>query len=326
MHDMRAVRFHRIGSPNVLVCEDAPDPVPRSNEIRVRVRAAGINYADVHFRKGEYFIKPSLPDIPGLEAAGEIDAIGEGVTGFAIGDRVMVTGPHSYAELMVLPAVRAYPIPGSLSWEMAASLPVQGLTAMHVLAWRARFQKGEKVLVHAAAGGVGSLAVQIARNMGASLVIGTSSSEKLGTLKELGVDVAIDRKAGDFLQAVKRAAPSGVDVILEMSGGTDAYKRNLACLAHGGRMVVYGAASGDVRGTVEPIGLMAKNLSVMGYYLTALIDRREMCAPVIEQLIADVESSRVRVLRGPTFPLDQAAEAHRVLESGSSIGKLVLLT
>lgn len=324
---MRAIRFHRIGSPDVLVCEDIPDPAPRAGEVRVRVRAVGVNYADVHFRKGEYFIKPQLPDIPGLEAAGEVDALGEGVTDFRVGDRVMGTGPKGYAEKMVMPQARVYPIPPELSFEEAACLPVQGLTAMHVLGFRAQFRKGEKVLVHAAAGGVGSLAVQIAKKLGASLVVGTASAEKKKkVLEDLGVDVIADRKAGDLVQTVKRASAAGVDVILEMGGGTDAYKRNLACLAHEGRMVVYGAASGDVRGTIEPIGLMSKNLAVLGYYLTAVVDRRELCAPAIAELAADVVAKRIRLLRGPAFPLDRASEAHRTLEGGASIGKIVLLT
>jgi NADPH2:quinone reductase len=326
MHDMRAIRFHRIGSPDVLVCEDAPDPELRAGEIRVRVRAVGVNFADVHFRKGEYFIKPQLPDIPGLEAAGEVEALGEGVTDFKVGDRVMGTGPKGYAEKMSMPAKRVYAIAQELSFEDAAALPVQGLTAMHALGLRANLQKGEKVLVHSAAGGVGSLAVQIARKMGASQIFGVASADKKKVLEDLGVDVIIDRKAGDLVQSVKRASPTGVDVILEMGGGTEAYKRNLACLAPGGRMVVYGAASGDVRGTIEPIGLMGKNLAVMGYYLTGVVDRRDLCAPAIAELAADVTQKRIRILRGPTFPLDRAAEAHRALESGTSIGKIVLLT
>lgn len=325
MHDVRAVRFHRIGSPDVLVCEDAPEPTPGAGEIRLRVRAAGVNFADVHFRKGEYFVKPRLPDIPGLEAAGEVDAVGEGVTGLRAGDRVMASGPHGYAERMVVPAARAYPVPDALSFEQAACLPVQGLTAMHALGLRGRLAPGEKVLVHAAAGGVGSLAVQIARKMGASLVVGVASAEKARVLAELGVDVAIDRRAGDLAQAVKRAAPDGVDVVLEMGGGTDAYKRNLACLAEGGRMVVYGAASGDLRGVIEPIGLMRKNLAVLGYYLTALVDRRELCAPAMAELAGDVAAGRVRLVRGPTLPFARAAEAHRALESGAASGKIVLV-
>jgi NADPH2:quinone reductase len=319
---MRAIRFHRVGGPDVLAFEDAPEPEPRRAEVRIAVKAAGVNYADVHFRRGEYFVKPSFPDTPGLEVAGVIDALGEGVTGFSIGDRVMATGARAYAEKIVTSEVNAYAMPDSLSFEDGAALPVQGLTAAHVLGMCGRLAPGEKVLVHAAAGGVGSLAVQLAKKKGA-FVIGTSTKhEKLDAIRALGADVALSSKDADFVQQVKRAG--GADVLLEMIGGSDIYKKNLACLNPFGRMVVYGAASSDLRGAIEPVGLMGKNVSVIGYYLTPIIAMRDQCAPVIDELARDVAAGKLRIVRGGTFTLAEAAEAHRVIEAGGVTGKIVL--
>jgi len=320
---MKAVQFHRVGGPEVLALEDVADPAPAAGEVLVRVRAAGVNYADVHFRKGEYFVKPRFPDVPGMEAAGVVEAVGAGVTVAKVGDRVMALHARAYAERMVAPEARVYPMPDGLSFEDAASLPVQGLTAMHVLGAFGRLAKGERVVVHAAAGGVGSLAVQLAKRMGASVVGTTSHASKLDAIRALGADHAICTKDADFVHAVR--ALGGADLVLEMVGGTETYKRNLACLNPFGRMVVYGAAGGELRGTLEPVGLMTKNLTVSGYYLTRIIDRRELCAPQMAELAQAVVAGEVRVLRGATFPLAEAADAHRALEAGGTVGKVVLV-
>ena len=322
---MRAIRFHKTGAPDVLVLEEVPDPIPARGEVRVAVRAIGVNFADTHFRKGEYFVKPQLPDVPGMEAAGVIDAVGEGVIDRAVGDRVAILGARAYAERVVAPARATYRMPEGLSFEDAAALPVQGLTAVLALERSARFERGESVLVHAAAGGVGSLAVQIAKLRGAKVVIGATGSEsKLSVIRELGADAAV---SGDFVQSVKAAAPGGVDVIFEMTGGSESYKRNLACLAPEGRMIVFGAASGDMRGTIEPIGLMGKNLTITGFYLTPYVAKApEVCAAAFAELAADVASKKIRVLRDRALGLADAAEAHRLLESRKAIGKLVLTT
>ncbi len=322
---MRAIRFHKLGGPEVLAVEEVPEPAPARGEVRVVVRAIGLNFADVHFRRGEYFVKPQFPEIPGMEAAGVIDALGEGVSDFAIGDRVAVLGAHAYAEKMVAPARAAYRMPDALSFEDAAALPVQGFTAILALDKSARFQRGESVLVHAAAGGVGSLAVQIAKLRGAKLVVGVTGSEsKLPVIRELGADAAL---SGDFVQGVKAASPGGVDVIFEMNGGTESYKKNLACLAPGGRMVVFGAASADMKGTLEPIALMGKNLTVTGFYLTPYVAKApELCAAAFAELADAVVTKKLRVLRARTVPLADAAEAQRLLESRQVIGKLVLVT
>jgi NADPH2:quinone reductase len=324
---MRAIRFHRLGPPDVLQLEEVEAPVPGPGEVLVRVRAIGVNWADTHFRKGEYFVRPVFPQIPGMEAAGEVVALGPGTSGVAVGDRVMVLAANAYAELLVARPSDCYPIPDGLDFVRAAALPIQGLTAHHVLGLSGRLVRGERVLVHAAAGGVGTLAVQLARKLGASNVIATASSDdKRALARELGAHVALDARAPDFAKRVKDAtAGHGVDLLLEMLGGSEAYKRNLGVLAPLGRMVVYGAASGDLHGTIEPVGLMGKNHAVIGYYLTPLLRRRELCAPALDDLAKRVARGEIRVVIGLEAKLDEAAEVHRTMEGRATTGKVVLV-
>lgn len=322
---MRAIRFHQLGGPEVLQLEDVPDPQPAPGEALMAVRAAGVNWADTHFRNGSYFIKAAFPQIMGMEAAGEIVALGEGTTGLSVGDRVMALGANAYAERMIVKPAYCFPIHPELDFVRAAALPVQGITAHHCLSLCGRLQPGESVLVHAAAGGVGTLAVQLARSMGAKKVIGTASGDKQQLVRELGAE-AVDARAPDWAEQVKQLTDrKGVDVILEMIGGTDHYRKNLAVLAHLGRMVVYGAASNDMKGTIDAVPLMGKNQSVIGYYLTSLLRRRELCAPALADLQARVVKGDVRIVVGREAPLSAAAEVHRELESRATTGKLVLL-
>jgi NADPH2:quinone reductase len=324
---MRAIRFRSLGEPDVLSFDDdVPEPAPPPLGAVVRVRAAGVNFADTRFRRGTYFQRPRFPQIPGMELAGEVVALGAGTTGLALGDRVMGFGANAYAELAPALADQLFPIPDGLDFASAAALPVQGLTAHHVLGLMGRLAAGERVLVHAAAGGVGTIAVQLAKRMGAAQVIATAgSAEKLALARELGADVTIDYTTEDVVERVKDATGGALcDVILEMLGGTAALERNLRCLASFGRMVVYGAATGDTHGTIEPIGLMAKNQSVIGYYLTPLVRRRDLCAPPLAELAAHVAAGRVRVVIGARLPLAEAAEAHRRMEARATTGKIVL--
>jgi NADPH2:quinone reductase len=323
---MRAIRFHSLGEPDVLKHEEAPDPTAQPGHVVVRVRAAGVNFADTAFRRGKYFVRPRFPQIPGMELAGEVAALGEGVSGLAVGDRVMGFGNGCYAELATARADDLFPIPAGLDFAVAAALPVQGLTAHHCLGLAGRLAKGERVLVHAAAGGVGTLAVQLAKRFGAAQVIATAgSAEKLDLARSLGADVGIDYKQTDLVAAVKDATGgNGVDVILEMLGGQEALEKNLRCLGTFGRMVVFGAASGDTKGTIEPIALMAKNQSVIGYYLTPLLKRRELCAPPLAEVAALAASGELKVIIGGRFALADAVVAHRRMEGRETIGKIVL--
>lgn len=310
-----------------MLLDDVAEPTPGPGEALLAVKAIGVNFADTHFRKGEYFVRPQFPQTMGMEAAGEIVAVGPGVSGLAVGDRVMALGMNAYAERMIVRPNECYRMPDSLDFVRAAALPVQGITASHVLGLCGRLQPGERVLVHAAAGGVGTLAIQLAKALGASKVIATASSEEKRALaRELGADLAIDTRAGDWVEQVKDATErKGVDVILEMIGGTDHYKKNLACLTMLGRMVVYGAASSDMRGTVEPIQLMARNQWIVGYYMTPLLRRRDLCAPPLEDLASRVARGEIRVIIGREARLSEAAEVHRELEARGTTGKLILV-
>lgn len=323
---MRAIRFHSLGGPETLQLEEAPDPQIKPGHVLIDVRAVGLNYADTMFTKGQYFLQPKFPAIPGMEASGIVAAVAEDVHDVQVGDRVMALGANAYAERMLAPAKTVYPIPHGLSFETAAALPVQGLTAYHVLTLAGRLQPGEKVLVHAAAGGVGTLAVQLAKRLGASFVVGTvGSPHKADLVKSLGADLVVNYRQDDFATRIRTEVKNGVDLVLEMLGGTDSYKRSLSCLAPLGRMVVFGAASGERRGTLEPIGLMHKNLSVTGYYMTPLLERRELCAPQLWDLAQAAARNELRVIVGKTYALEEAAEAHKDLAGRTSTGKLVLV-
>jgi NADPH2:quinone reductase len=323
---MRAIRFHSLGGPEVLRLEDAPEPQIKPGHVLVDVRAVGLNYADTMFTKGQYFVQPRFPAIPGMEASGIVAAVADDVTDVRVGDRVMALGASAYAERMIAPAHSVFPIPDGLSFETAAALPVQGLTAYHLLTLAGRMQRGEKVLVHAAAGGVGTLAVQLAKRMGASFVIGTvGSPHKAELVRSLGADLVVDYRQDDFATRIRTEVKQGVDLVLEMLGGTDSYKRSLSCLAPMGRMVVFGAASGERRGTLEPVGLMHKNLSVIGYYMTPLLESRDLCAPPLADLAGAANAKELRVILGKTYKLEEAADAHRDLAGRTSTGKLILV-
>ncbi len=323
---MRAIRFHSLGGPEVLQLEDAPEPQLKPGHVLVDVRAIGLNYADTMFTKGQYFVQPQFPSIPGMEAAGVVSAVADDVTDVRVGDRVMALGAGACAERMVAPARSVYPMPEGLSFETAAALPIQGLTAHHVLSLAGRLQPGEKVLVHAAAGGVGTIAVQLAKRLGASMVIGTvGSPQKADLVRSLGADLVVDYRQDDFATRVRGEVKNGVDLVLEMLGGTDMYKRSLSCLAPLGRMIVFGAATGERRGTIEPVGLMTKNISVIGYYLTPLLQRRDLCAPAVADLGRAASSNELRIIIGKTYKLEETAEAHKDLAGRTSVGKLVVL-
>jgi NADPH2:quinone reductase len=323
---MKAIRFHATGEPDVLRYEDVPEPTCDAGQVLVRVRAIGVNFADTRFRRGEYFVRPNFPEVPGMEAAGEVVQVGADVIGMQPGDKVMVLAARAYADLMVAKPYDLYPMPVRLGFDEAASLPVQGLTAHHVLGLVGRVAEGETVLVHAGAGGVGTMAIQLAKAMGAGTVVATvGSAEKADLARSLGADMVVNYRTDDFVPAVKMVTDGkGADVILEMLGGAEMMKRNLACLAPFGRMVVFGAASGDTHATVEPIGLMAKNQTVSGYYLTPILRHRELCAPALDEIAAAVVDKSLRVVVGRTYPLSQAAAAHRDMEERRTTGKIIL--
>jgi NADPH:quinone reductase len=322
---MKAIRFHELGGPEVLRYEDAPVPEPGPGEVLVRVRCAGVNFADTMLTEGRYYLQPVFPQTPGMEVSGEIEAAGQGAEGFAAGDPVMAVLPKAggYAEYAVASAHHVTRLPTRFSWEEAASLPVQAVTADHVLHLSGRLQPGETVLVHSAAGGTGTFLVQLAKAAGARVIATASSLDKLDLARELGADVLIDYTDPEWPRQVMDATDGrGADVIAEMVGG-DVFDGSTRCLAPFGRLVVLGQSSGPPP-SLNPLRLMRRNHSVVGYYLMSAIEVPELMKTTNERLFRALSEGKLRVVIGETAPLHYAAEVHRRMLARETTGKLVL--
>ncbi|WP_047865923.1 quinone oxidoreductase family protein [Rubrobacter aplysinae] len=322
---MKAVRVEEFGEPEVLRYEDAERPEPSMGEVLVEVRSVGVNYADTMRRRNQYVIRQELPFVPGAEIAGVVTELGEGVEGVSVGDRVVsLVGEGAYAEYALASSQALIPIPDELDFDTAAAIPLQGLTAYHVLKTSGQLKEGESVLVHAAAGGVGTLAVQMAKIMGASPVIATASSQKkLDLAKDLGADVLIDYTEEDWPEKVREATDgAGADVILEMVGG-DFIEKNLRCMNAWGRMVVFGAASGE-RGEISPMELLRKNHSIIGFFLPQVMSRPDLFVPSLQEMLGWISSGEVRLTLGASYKLQDAEQAHSDLEGRRTTGKIVL--
>jgi NADPH:quinone reductase len=325
MPQMKAIQVSEFGGPEVLDFVEIERPSPGEGEVLIEVKAAGVNYADTMRRRNQYLEETPLPFVPGAEVAGVVAEVGASVEDVSEGDRVVtLVETGGYAEHVVAPAQYLIPIPEDADFDEAAAIPLQGLTAYHVLKTSGMLEADESVLVHAAAGGVGYLAVQMAKLMGASRVIATASTqEKLNLAKELGADVLINYTEEDWPEQVREATGGeGADVILEMVGG-NFVQRNLECLANFGRMVVYGAASGE-RGTLVPMDLMHHNQIVAGFYLPRLMTRPDLFGPSLQEVLGWISSGQVSLTIGARYPLEQAPEAHEALEGRKTSGKIVL--
>jgi NADPH2:quinone reductase len=323
---MKAIRIHETGGPEVMHLEEIETPTPKAGEILIKVAAAGINYADLAQRAGAYLTATRTPLTLGGEVAGTVAATGPGVTTPVVGTRVASISQHGgYAEYAIAQANMVIPIPPGLDFTHAAAFPIQSITAYQLLHESARIQPGESVLVHAAAGGVGTLAIQLAKLMGAGTVIGTASNaEKLDLIRRLGAGVAINYTEQNWVEQVKNATGGkGVDIILEMVGGQIA-EQSLQCLAPFGRMVVFGAASGQIT-QFSGIQLMYKNQAIIGYWLLSQTSRPERIAQAIMELMQYLSNGKLEIIVGQTFPLEQAAEAHRAIAERKTTGKVVLL-
>jgi NADPH:quinone reductase len=322
---MKAIRIHETGGPEVMHLEDVETPTPGQGEVLIKIAAAGVNYADLAQRRGAYLTRTRTPMTMGFEAAGTIAALGPGTSAPPVGTRVIAFVEGGYAEYAIASASNIIPIPENLDFTHAAAFAVQGLTAYQTLRESGRLQPGESVLVQAAAGGVGTLAVQLARLMGAGKVIGTASSEqKLELVRSLGADAAINYTQDDWVEQVKKATGGrGVDVVLEVVGG-DVANQALQCLAPFGRLVIIGAASGE-RAQFSAVQLMYKNLSVVGYWLTAWMSRPDRIAAAALELMQYLANGKLQIIVGQTYPLAEAAQAHRAIAERRTTGKVVLL-
>ena len=322
---MKAIRIHETGGPEVMHLEEVEIPTPAQGEVLIKVAAAGINYADIAQRRGAYLTRTRTPMTLGFEVSGTIEALGPQTSAPPAGTRVIAIVEGGYAEYAIASSSTIIPIPETLDFPHAAAFAVQGLTAYQTLRESGRLQPGESVLVQAAAGGVGTLAVQLAHLMGAGKVIGTASNEqKLELVRRLGADSAINYTQDDWVEQIKKATGGrGVDIVLEVVGGT-VTDQALQTLAPFGRLVVIGAASGE-RAQFSAIQLMYKNLSVVGYWLTAWMSRPDRIAAATLDLMQYLATGNLQIIVGQTYPLADAAEAHRAITDRRTTGKVVLL-
>lgn len=322
---MKAIQFKEYGGPSVLEKVEVDRPELGEGEVLLKVHAIGVNYADTARREGAYVVPTPLPFIPGAEVAGIVEEVGEGVSRVSKGDRVVtLIGSGGYAEFVKAKESTLIPIPNEVADETAVALPLQGLTAYHILTTMGRLEKGETVLVHAAAGGVGSLAVQLAKHFGAGNVIATASSEeKLKLARDLGADHAINYTHPNWREEVLEATDGrGVDVALEMAGG-DIFQETVKCMRAFGRVVVYGVASGDPA-QMYPSGLMNRNLSVIGFFLPQIMKKPVLFEKSLNHLLKMIKTGELKLTVGGVFDLDEAAHVHEVMQARKTKGKLVL--
>ncbi|BDG07925.1 synaptic vesicle VAT-1 family membrane protein [Anaeromyxobacter paludicola] len=338
---MRAVFITRPGGPEVLEVRESADPKPRSGEVRVRVRAAGLNFAEVMARQGLYPDAPRFPCVVGYEASGVVDALGPGVSGPAPGTRVMaMTRFGAHADVLCVPAAQAIPMPEGMGFEEAAAIPVNYLTAWHMLFRVAALRPGDRVLVHMAAGGVGIAVLQLCRTVEGVLTFGTASASKHPVLREEGCAYPIDYRARDWADEVRRlTGGEGVDLVLDPLGGGDT-RKGYALLREAGRLVCYGFANLSGEGgrsylrlatqmvrvpLFNPISLMNQNRAVAGVNMGHLWHRQELLSAEFAELMALYARGAIRPRIAATFPLERAADAHRCIQERQNVGKVLLV-
>ena len=328
------------GPPEVLRVQERDEPRPGPGEVRVRVKAAGINFADLMARVGFYPDAPKPPCVIGYEVAGEVDEVGDGVDDFSAGDRVMAgTRFGGYSELVVPPANGVLPLPEGWSFEEGAAFPVNYSTAYAGLVRYGALQEGERVLLQAAAGGVGIAATQVAKIVGAE-VFGTASASKHEAIRGFGVDHAIDYRDKDFVEEVRRITGERepLDLVMDAIGGKS-WKQSFSLLRPGGRLVPFGAAeviSGDRRNLVagartvlqttrfNPIKLASESKAVIGLNMLKLWDAKGSLDEFITPLWQWVAEGKLRPVVAEAFPLERGADAHRFMIERKNVGKVVL--
>ncbi|HET9181035.1 MAG TPA: NADPH:quinone oxidoreductase family protein [Candidatus Angelobacter sp.] len=323
---MRAILCQEWGGPEKLVIADVAVPSLRKGAVRIKVHAAGINFADLLLITGQYQEKPAFPFTPGAEAAGVVTEIGEGVSRLKPGDRVMaLTGLGAFAEEVVVDAARVLPIPDGMEFPVAAAFPVAYGTSHGALEWRARLQPGEWLLVSGAAGGVGLTAVEIGKAMGARVIACAGSPEKLAITQQHGADQVIDYSKEDIRERVKAITGGrGADVIYDPVGG-DTFDAALRSIAWGGRIIIIGFAGGRISQIPANI-VLVKNIDVIGFYWGSYQTHNpELLRSSFTRLFAWFQEGRIHPHVSHQFPLSRAAEALQTLQMRKSTGKVVLV-
>jgi NADPH:quinone reductase len=311
---MKAIQIQEFGGPDMLEYVDLPDPTPGEGEVVVEVARAGVNFADTHATRNDYLAEQSLPLVPGGEISGRT----------ADGRRVAVLlGTGGYAQKVVAPESQLIPIPDQVDDDQAAAMLLQGLTAMALVRHCARIEAGETIVVEAAAGGTGTIAVQVAKAAGAKVIGLASSPEKRELVQGLGADACVDSRSEDLGAAIREAnGGERVDAVLHMSGG-EAFDAEMGVLAPLGRMVVFGIASREQR-EVSTAALLRGSKAVIGFWLVHLLSRRDLVAPMIGELLGAVAAGEIEVTVGDVYPLSDAARAHEDLIARTTSGKLLL--
>ena len=342
---MRAVVIPKHGGPDVLVVQDRPDPEVSAGQVRVAVKAAGINFADLMARSGMYPDAPKTPSVVGYEVAGEVESVGEGVTSFSVGDRVVAgTRFGGYAELVVAHEKDVLPLPDALSFEQGAAIPVNYATAYAGIVIMGGLREGDRLLIHAAAGGVGIAATQLAKARGAE-IFGTASASKHEAILAQGVDHAIDYRNQDFEAEIERLTDGGgIDIAFDAIGPSS-FRKDYRLLRSGGRLVCYGISeiqSGDARnipGLIKGLAsmttatmpwwksltIMNENKGVFGLNMLSWWDREGSLARAIDPLAEDLAAGKIDPVVAESFAFDRAADAHRFLHERRNIGKVVLV-
>jgi putative PIG3 family NAD(P)H quinone oxidoreductase len=312
----------------VLALATRPDPIPGAGEVLIRVEAAGVNRPDVLQRQGRYPAPPGASDVPGLEVAGTIAALGAGVHGWRVGDRVcaLVAG-GGYATLCVAPAPQCLPVPDSLTVVEAAALPETFFTVWTNVFERGRLQAGEGALFHGGSSGIGTTAIQLAVARGSRVFVTAGSDEKCRACEALGAERAINYRTEDFVAAVKAATGGrGVDLVLDIVGA-DYFARNVAVLATEGRLVEIGFMGGTASATINLGDVLMRRLTITGSTLRArsIAEKGAIAAALRREVWPLLEQGRVKPVIDRTFPLAEAAAAHRLMESSAHVGKIVLV-
>ncbi len=342
--DMRAIVVRKYGAPDVLEWKEVPDAQPKPGQILIRVRAIGINFADLLARLGVYSTTPKAPFIPGLELSGEVEHVApggktKGAPGLQPGDRVAaLTMFNAYAEKVAVNAEQVFPLPGGMTFEQGAAIPVNYLTAWQSMFEMGNLRAGDRMLITSAAGGVGVAAVQLAKARGI-ITFGTASTGKQDFLRQQGVDHPIDYTKESFREVVRRVAPEGIEMAFDAIGGKS-YLQSYKCLGPMGRLVAYGFSTvvGDngkvnyLRAAREmwdtprfhPLKLIDRNIAVIGVHIGKLAHKAHVMRGQLEEIFKLWQSGAVKPIIGKTFPLQEAAEAHRYIHARKNIGKVVL--
>jgi NADPH:quinone reductase-like Zn-dependent oxidoreductase len=337
---MRAIWIRKFGGPEVLEVREGPDPEPGPGQVRVSVRACGLNFAEVVARQGMYADAPKPPCVVGYEGAGVVDALGPGATGFALGDRVVYTSRFGgQASSVVVSEPQLLPMPDGMTFEEGAAIPVNYLTAYHMLFAVRRIKAGDRVLVHMAAGGVGTAVLQLCRTVPGVVTIGTASAKKHDYVRSHGADHVIDYRSVDYVEEVRRITGGrGVDVVLDALGGPD-WTKGYSLLAPGGLLVAFGLANANVggkRNLLHALGqlvrsprfgcmkLMNDNKGVAGVNMGHLWDDVDLVRGEAEAIMELYRGGKIRPHIGGSFPFSRVVEAHAELEYGRNVGKIVL--